>query len=116
MNPLKCAFGVSSRKFLGFVVQNKGIEIDPTKIKAIAEMPPPRNLTELKGLQGRLAYIRRFISNLASRCLPFSRLMKKGVPFEWDQQCPKAFNSIKEYLLKPPVFMSPIKGKPLLFA
>ncbi|XP_028062797.1 uncharacterized protein LOC114266101 [Camellia sinensis] len=114
MNPLKCAFGVSSGKFLGFVVQNKGIEIDPTKIKAIAEMPPPRNLRELKGLQGRLAYIRRFISNLAGRCMPFSRLMKKGVPFEWDQQCQNAFNSIKEYLLKPPVLMSPIKGKPLL--
>ncbi|GMQ02073.1 hypothetical protein CsSME_00048471 [Camellia sinensis var. sinensis] len=77
-------------------------------------MPPPRNLRELKGLQGRLAYIRRFISNLAGRCLPFSRLMKKGVPFEWDQQCQNAFNSIKEYLLKPPVLMSPIKGKPLL--
>ncbi|XP_028085335.1 uncharacterized protein LOC114286368 [Camellia sinensis] len=114
MNPLKCAFGVSSGKFLGFVVRNKGIEIDPTKIKAIAEMPPPRNLRELKGLQGRLAYIRRFISNLAGRCLPFSRLMKKGVPFEWNQQCQNAFNSIKEYLLKPPVLMSPIKGKPLL--
>ncbi|XP_028060408.1 uncharacterized protein LOC114264016 [Camellia sinensis] len=113
MNPLKCAFGVSSGKFLGLVVRNKGIEIDPTKIKAIAEMPP-RNLRELKGLQGRLAYIRRFISNLAGQCLPFSRLMKNGVPFEWDQQCQNAFNSIKEYLLKPPVLMSAIKGKPLL--
>ena len=40
--------------------------------------------------------------------------MKKSVPFEWDQQCQNAFNSIKEYLLKPPVLMSPIKGKPLL--
>ncbi|XP_028081100.1 uncharacterized protein LOC114282592 [Camellia sinensis] len=116
MNPLKYAFGVSLGKFLGFVVRNKGIEIDPTKIKAIAEMPPPRNLRKLKGLHGRLAYIRRFISNLAGRCLAFSRLMKKDVPFEWDQQCQNAFNSIKEYLLKPPVLMSPIKGKPLLLS
>ncbi|XP_058216876.1 uncharacterized protein LOC131327758 [Rhododendron vialii] len=81
MNPLKCAFGVCSGKFLGFVVRSRGIEIDPVKIKAILEMPPPKNLKELKGLQGRLAYIRRFISNLAGRCLPFSRLMKKELNY-----------------------------------
>ena len=84
MNPMKCAFGVSSGKFLGFVVKYRGIEIDPVKIKAIRELPPPKTLTELKSLQGRLAYIRRFISNLAGRCAPFSKLMKKGAPFVWD--------------------------------
>lgn len=114
MNPLKCAFGVTSGKFLGFVVRHRGIEIDPTKIRAILEMPPPKNIRELKSLQGGLAYIRRFISNLAGRCQPFSRLMKKGVPFEWDQACQNAFDSIKAYLMKPPVLMSPKKGKPLL--
>lgn len=48
MNPLH--FGVFSGKFLGFIVRNRGIEIDPTKIKAIVEMPPPRNIRELRGL------------------------------------------------------------------
>ncbi|XP_028091577.1 uncharacterized protein LOC114291891 [Camellia sinensis] len=100
MNPLKCAFGLSLGKFLGFVVRNKGIEVDPTKIKAIAKMPPPRNLRQLKGLQGRLAYIRRFISYLAGRCLPFSRLMKKGVPFEWDQQCQNALIVLRRKIAK----------------
>ncbi|XP_024172199.1 uncharacterized protein LOC112178258 [Rosa chinensis] len=65
MNPLKCAFGVSSGKFLGFIVKHRGIEVDQSKIKAIQDMPEPRNLRELKSLQGRLAFIRRFISNLA---------------------------------------------------
>ena len=81
MNPLKCAFGVSSGKFLGFIVWHRGIEIDQSKIDAIMKMPEPRNLHELKSLQGRLAYIRRFISNLARKCQPFSRLMKKDSPF-----------------------------------
>ncbi|KAM1024148.1 hypothetical protein EV2_038518 [Malus domestica] len=58
-------------------------------------MPEPRNLHELKSLQGRLAFIRRFISNLAGRCQPFSRLMKKDVPFVWDEACHNAFESIK---------------------
>lgn len=114
MNPLKCAFGVTSGKFLGFVVRYRGIEIDPTKIKAIMEMPPPRNLRELRGLQGRLAYIRRFISNLFGRCQPFTRLMKKDVPFVWDQACQNAFEEIKQYLLRPPILMAPITGKSLI--
>ena len=77
MNPRKCAFGVTSGKFLGFIVRHRGIEIDQSKIEAIQKMPEPKNLTELRGLQGKLAYIRRFISNLAGRCQPFNRLMKK---------------------------------------
>ena len=57
MNPLKCAFGISSGKFLQFIVRHRGIEIDQSKIDAIMKMPKPRNLHELKTLQGRLAYI-----------------------------------------------------------
>jgi len=52
MNPLKCAFGVTFGKFLGFVVLHRGSEINQVKIKAIQDMPPPKNLKELQGLQG----------------------------------------------------------------
>nr|MCH9869334.1 hypothetical protein [Serratia marcescens] len=114
MNPLKCAFGVSSGKFLGFVIRHRGIEVDPGKIKAIRDLPPPKNLKELRSLQGMLAYIRRFISNLSGRCHPFSHLMKKGVPFRWDQRCQDAFDGIKEYLLSPPVLAAPVKGRPMI--
>ena len=57
MNPLKCAFGVTSRKFLDFVFQKEGIEIDLDQVKSIIQMPPRRKLRELQGLQRRLAYI-----------------------------------------------------------
>lgn len=67
MNPMKCAFGVSSGKFLGFVVTRHGIQIDPTKIQAVVKMPPPSNLHELKSFQGHLAYIRRFITSYEKR-------------------------------------------------
>src|SRR3954469_327727 len=68
MNPTKSFLGVSSGKFLEFVVMSKGIHLDPEKISAIRDMEPPRSLKELRGLQGKLAYIRRFISNLSGRC------------------------------------------------
>ena len=41
LNPAKCTFGVKSRKLLGFVVSQKGIEVDPDKVKVILEMPEP---------------------------------------------------------------------------
>jgi len=82
MNPLKCAFGITSRKFLGFVVWRRGIEIDQAKVKPIQDILDPKNLKELHGFQGCLAYIRRFISNLAAHCHPFIHIMKKGAPFE----------------------------------
>ncbi|KAL0445564.1 UNVERIFIED_CONTAM: Transposon Tf2-11 polyprotein [Sesamum latifolium] len=73
MNPSKCAFGVTSGKFLRFIVRQR-----------------------------------------AGRCQPFSRLMKKDVPFEWDEACDKAFKSIKSYLMKPPVLVAPVYGRPLI--
>ncbi|XP_070039572.1 uncharacterized protein [Nicotiana tomentosiformis] len=60
------------------------------------------------------AYLRRFISNLAGRCQLFSRLMKKGIPFKWDQACSNAVESIKTDLMKPPILAAPIPGKPLI--
>ena len=54
MNPKKCVFGVSLGKLLGFIVSKRGIEIDPNIPKAIAEMPPPKNLKNLRGLIGWL--------------------------------------------------------------
>ncbi|XXG62700.1 hypothetical protein AAC387_Pa05g1015 [Persea americana] len=114
MNPLKCFFSVSSGKFLGFIVRKAGIELDPIKVKAILEMSSPRTLRKLKGLQGRLAYIRWFISNLSGKCRPFSRLMKKGVDFVWDAECEAAFQDIKSYLTKPPVLAAPTIEKPFI--
>ncbi|XP_070010371.1 uncharacterized protein [Nicotiana sylvestris] len=114
MNPLKSAFGVTSGKFLGFIMLHRGIEIDPAKIDSIQKMPKPKNLRELRSLQGNLAFIRKFISNLARRCQPFNHLLRKDIPFRWDQSCQNAFESIKKYLLNPPVLGAPMLGKPLI--
>jgi len=75
-------------------------------------MQPLRNHKEFRGLQGRLAYIQRFITNLSGRCQPFTWLKKKDVSFVWDDTCQKAFEDIKEYLTMPPVLVAPVSGKP----
>ena len=58
LNPQKYVFGVEYDKLLGFLVNKKGIEVDPAKAKAIIDMPPPTNLKELRSLQGRMQSIR----------------------------------------------------------
>ena len=47
LNPAKCAFGVSAEKFLSFIINNRGIEANPDKIKAVLDMPPPSNIKEV---------------------------------------------------------------------
>jgi len=102
MNPTKSFLRVASSKFLGFVVTSRGIHLKQEKVRAVQEMQPPRNLRELRGLQGRLTYIQRFILNLSGRCQPFTKSMKNGVSFIWDDACQQAFKKIKRYLTRPP--------------
>jgi hypothetical protein len=64
MNPLKCAFGVSTGKFLRFIIHEHGIEIDPTNIEFINKVQPPQCKNEMQKFIGNLNYLRRFISNL----------------------------------------------------
>ncbi|KAL0446060.1 UNVERIFIED_CONTAM: hypothetical protein Slati_1733900 [Sesamum latifolium] len=114
MNLLKCASSVTSKKFLGFIVHHGGIEIEEAKIDAILKIPEPRNIHELKSLQEKLAYLQRFILNLAGRCQSFSRIIEKGVLIEWSEACRNAFRSIKSYLMKPPVLVAPVPGRSLI--
>ncbi|GKV02804.1 hypothetical protein SLEP1_g15195 [Rubroshorea leprosula] len=75
LNPAKCIFGVESEKFLGFMVSRRGIEVNPEKIRAIAEMEPPKSVKDIQRLTGRVAALHRFISKSADKCLPFFKIM-----------------------------------------
>jgi hypothetical protein len=85
LNPRKCAFGVSSGKFLGFMVSQRGIQAKPNKIKAILDMQPLRTTKEAQGLTGRVAALNHFVSQSTDKCLPFFKTLKKA--FEWMEEC-----------------------------
>ena len=91
MNPLKCAFGVMAGQFLGFLVHQRGIDVDPSKVQAITTMKPPTTLTQLKSFLGNLSYIQRFIPSLAALTAAFAPLLKKGRPFRWNSKYQQAF-------------------------
>ena len=71
LNPSKCAFGVSSGKFLGFMVSQRGIEANPDKVQVILDMESPKNIKEVQSLIGRIASLNRFVSKTTNKCLPF---------------------------------------------
>jgi hypothetical protein len=76
MNPFKCAFGVSTSRFLGFVVHEKGIQIDPKKIEPIRKFGRPTCKKDVHKLLGKINYLRKFISNLARKIKSFLPLVR----------------------------------------
>jgi hypothetical protein len=114
MNPLKCVFDVSASKFLGFIIHEHGIEIDPTKIESINKVQLPQCKNDMQKFLGKLNYLRRFISNLSGKISAFAHILrlKNEVEFTWgiDQQC--AFEEIKRYLSSPSVMKAPMAGIP----
>ena len=109
LNPAKCAFGVSTGKFLGFIVNNRGIEANPDKIKAVLDMPPPSNIKEVQHSTGRIVALSRFVSKASDKCQPFFQVLKKA--FSWDTHCKEAFSALKTYLSSSPILVSPSEGK-----
>ncbi|XP_077215660.1 uncharacterized protein LOC143850288 [Tasmannia lanceolata] len=114
LNPNKCVFGVTSGKLLGFLVSQRGIEVDPQKIKAIQEMTPPKTEKQIRGFLGKVQYLRRFIAQLTTICEPIFKLLKKNASKKWDEECQQAFEKIKLCLTSPPVLSPITPGQPLL--
>ena len=78
LNLQKCPFSLTVGKKLVFLITQRGIEVNPFKIKAILEMPPPRTEKEVRGFLGKVQFIRWFISKLSFACEPLFGLLKKG--------------------------------------
>ncbi|GFZ19982.1 hypothetical protein Acr_28g0006870 [Actinidia rufa] len=113
LNPSKCIFGVSSGKFLGFLVTKRGIEVNPDQIQALIAMRSPRNIREVQQLTGRVAALNRFVSKSADKCLPFFKILKKNQAFQWSKESENAFRQLKEYLGSPPLLSVPTTDKDL---
>ena len=101
LNPSKCAFGVASGNFLGFMVSQRGIEANPEKVRAILDMTSPKTVKEVQKLAGRIAALNRFVFKATDKCLPFFKTLKQA--FAWTDKCEAAFQELKRYLSNPPL-------------
>lgn len=113
LTPAKCTFGVKGGKFLGYIVTERGIEVNPEKVQAIQDMTAPRSVREVQRLSGRIAALSRFISRSAHRSYHFFQVLRKARRFEWNEQFDKAFTELKQHLAELSVLAKPKPGKRL---
>ena len=93
-------------KFLGYFITNGGIEVNPDQNEAVKRLKPPSNPKEVQILTGMLAALNRFISKFADRCRLFYQLLKKWKGFQWNEDCERAFQGLKEYLTWAPMLIA----------
>ncbi|CAL8132253.1 unnamed protein product [Prunus armeniaca] len=111
LNPTKCAFGVASGKFLGFMISQRGIEANPEKIQAILDMTIPKTVKDIQSLTGRVAALTRFISKATDRCAPFFKALKGSKRnITWTAECDQAFGELKAYMSRAPLLSTPESG------
>ena len=101
LNPYKYAFEVTTGKFLGFMVSQRGIEINLEKIWAIMELELPKTIKEVQSLNNKITALNRFVSKAKDKCLPFFHTLRKS--FKWMDECQKAFEELKKYLSSLPL-------------
>ncbi|GJW50227.1 reverse transcriptase domain-containing protein [Tanacetum coccineum] len=98
---------------LGHKGSSAGLEVDKAKINVISKLPPPTNIKGVRSFLGHTSFYRRFIKDFSKIARPITKLLEKDTPFEFNDECKKAFESLKEKLTCAPVIVSPIWNLPL---
>ena len=91
----KSEFWLREVGFLGHIVSGDGIRVDPSKISAIVDWKPPKNVTEVRSFLGLAGYYRRFVNGFSIIAAPMTRLLRKNVKFEWTEECQQSFEELK---------------------
>ncbi|GJU17499.1 reverse transcriptase domain-containing protein [Tanacetum coccineum] len=107
LNWEKCHFMVKEGIVLGHKVSSAGLEVDKAKIDVISKLPPPTNIKGIRSFLGHAGFYRRFIKDFSKIARPLTKLLEKDTPFEFNDECQKAFELLKERLTCAPVIVSP---------
>ena len=103
----KCEFWLREVQFLGHVVSNEGIKVDPSKIEAVLNWDRPRTPTEVRSFLGLAGYYRRFVQDFAKIATPLTKLTRKNEKFIWNERCEESFQELKTRLVTAPVLALP---------
>lgn len=110
----KCHFCKPELKYLGYIIDKKGLRVDPEKVQAILSIPTPSNIREVRCFMGMASWYRRFVPHFSTVIAPLCHLLKKSSKWHWTPQCDEAFNTIKEYLISAPILHCPDFTKPFV--
>ena len=88
-------------------MSERGIEVDKAKIEVIEQLPPPINVKGIRSFLGHARFYRRFIANFSQIARPLTSLLAKDAPFQFTDECPKAFETLKKALISAPIIQPP---------
>lgn len=108
----KCDFCKREVKFLGHIVSEEGLRVDPAKVEVVQKWPTPNGVTQLRSFLGMANYFRKFIQGYSSIVAPLTALTASKVIWEWSDICKKAFEEVKKALTQAPVLALPDPTKP----
>ncbi|XP_037441880.1 uncharacterized protein LOC119310144 [Triticum dicoccoides] len=107
LNWEKCQFLVKEGIILGHLVSERGIEVDQAKVEVISKLPPPVNVKGVRRFLGHAGFYRRFIRDFSKIAKPLTNLLDNDVKFNFDAECEKSFNLLKEALVTAPIVQPP---------
>ena len=116
LKPSKCKFGVDKIMFLGHILSENGVQVDPSKTEKVKNFPIPKTQKELRGFLSLCNYYRRFVLNYAKICVPLNKLLKKDAKRHFthsdsSEECQKPFETLKNALVSPPILRFPDMNK-----
>eukprot|EP00253_Pinus_taeda_P024101 PITA_24101 len=103
----KCFMILNEGIVLGHYISSQGIKVDPSKIQIIVNLPIPKTQKEVRSFLGYASYYRRFIEHFSRIALSLFKLLARYVPFNWNDNCQQAFETLKEKLSTTPVLKGP---------
>jgi len=103
----KCEFWLNEVSFLGHVITDGGIAVDPGKVRDVLDWEPPQIVSEIRSFLGLAGYYRRFIENFSKIAKPLTSLLEKGKDFKWTDDCQNSFEELKKRLTTAPVVAMP---------
>nr|CAD1830248.1 unnamed protein product [Ananas comosus var. bracteatus] len=107
----KCDFWLREVTFLGHVVFEGGVSVNPRKVEAIKDWPRPTTIAEIRNFLGLAGYYWQFVEGFAKITTPLTCLTHKGARFVWSDECDKSFRELKERLTSTPILALPIPGE-----
>jgi hypothetical protein len=99
-------------KFLGHIISQAGIDVDPDKVQEVMNWKPPMTIHQIRSFLGLAGYYRRFIPDFSRIAKPITELLKKEAKFVWSQKCEDAFHALRQHLTTAPVLAQPDSSKP----
>jgi hypothetical protein len=101
----KCDFWLKEVSFLGHIITNGGIAVDPSKVQDVLNWNPLKNVPEIRSFLGLASYYHRFIEGFSKIVKPLTSLLEKGKEFKWDVKCQTSFEELKKTLTTAPILI-----------